>query len=92
MLPRAPSAVKRHEFVNVLKKAKAVFKLLPSAYYRTECENLDVSQLSRPPRCESGIALVLVRFEDFTAVNMKNGVFWDVTLCGSCKNRCFRGM
>jgi hypothetical protein len=22
---------------------------------------------------------------------MKNGVFWDVTLCGSCKNRHFGG-
>jgi hypothetical protein len=22
---------------------------------------------------------------------MKNGVFWDVTLCGSCKNPCFGG-
>jgi hypothetical protein len=28
-----------------------------------------------------------VRFEVFTAVTMKNGVFWVVTLCGSCKNR-----
>jgi hypothetical protein len=27
-----------------------------------------------------------VRFEVFTAVNMKNGVFWVVTPCGSCKN------
>jgi hypothetical protein len=25
-----------------------------------------------------------VRFDVFTAVTMKNGVFWDVTLCGSC--------
>jgi hypothetical protein len=32
-----------------------------------------------------------VRFEVFTAVTMKNGVFWDVTPCGSCKNRCFGG-
>jgi hypothetical protein len=30
-----------------------------------------------------------VRFEVFTAVTMKNGVFWDVTLCASCKNRRF---
>jgi hypothetical protein len=30
-----------------------------------------------------------VRFEVFTAVTMKNGVFWDVTPCGSCKNRRF---
>jgi hypothetical protein len=27
-----------------------------------------------------------VRFEVFTAVPMKNGVLWDVTPCGSCKN------
>jgi hypothetical protein len=32
-----------------------------------------------------------VRFEVFTAVTMKNGVFWDVTPYGSCKNRRFRG-
>jgi hypothetical protein len=30
-----------------------------------------------------------VRFEVFTAVTMKNDVFWDVTPCGSCKNRRF---
>jgi hypothetical protein len=32
-----------------------------------------------------------VRFEVFTAVTMKNGVFWVVTPCGSCKNRQFGG-
>jgi hypothetical protein len=32
-----------------------------------------------------------VRFEVFTAVTVKNGVFWDVTPCGSCKNRHFGG-
>jgi hypothetical protein len=31
-------------------------------------------------------ALEHLRFEVFTAVTMKNGVFWDVTPCGSCKN------
>jgi hypothetical protein len=30
-----------------------------------------------------------VRFEVFTAVTMKNDVFWDVTPCVSCKNRRF---
>jgi hypothetical protein len=30
-----------------------------------------------------------VRFEAFTAVTMKNGVFWDVKPCGSCKNLVF---
>jgi hypothetical protein len=32
-----------------------------------------------------------VRFEVFTAVTMKNGVFWDVTPRASCKNRRFGG-
>jgi hypothetical protein len=27
-------------------------------------------------------------FEVFTAVNMKSAAFWDVTLWGSCVNRC----
>jgi hypothetical protein len=31
------------------------------------------------------------RFDVFTAVTMKNCVFWDVTLCDSCKNRRFGG-
>jgi hypothetical protein len=30
-----------------------------------------------------------VRFEVFTAVTMKNAALWDVTPCGSCKNRRF---
>jgi hypothetical protein len=33
----------------------------------------------------------VVRFEVFTAVTMKNGVFCVVTPCGSCKNRRFGG-
>jgi hypothetical protein len=32
-----------------------------------------------------------VRFEVFMAVTIKNTVFWDVTQCGSCKNRHFGG-
>jgi hypothetical protein len=32
-----------------------------------------------------------VRFEVFTAVTTKNGVFWDVMPCGSCKDRLFGG-
>jgi hypothetical protein len=32
-----------------------------------------------------------VRFEVSTAVTMKNGVFWDLTPFGSCKNRGFGG-
>jgi hypothetical protein len=38
-----------------------------------------------------GLLAKRVRFEVFTAVTMKNGVFWDVTPCDSCKNRRFGG-
>jgi hypothetical protein len=31
--------------------------------------------------------LLSVRFEVFAAATIKNVVFWDVTLCDSCKNR-----
>jgi hypothetical protein len=34
----------------------------------------------------------VVRSEVFMAVTMKNGVFWDVTPCGSCKNQHFGGI
>jgi hypothetical protein len=33
--------------------------------------------------------LMLCKIKVFTDVNMKNVVFWDVTPCGSCKNRRF---
>jgi hypothetical protein len=33
-----------------------------------------------------------VRLEVFTAVTMKNVVFWDVTPCDSCKNRRYGGI
>jgi hypothetical protein len=41
--------------------------------------------------CSATVDFRLVRFEVFTAVTMKNGVFSDVTPCGSCKNRRFGG-
>jgi hypothetical protein len=33
----------------------------------------------------------LVKFEVFTAVTMKNAVFWDVAPCRYCVNRRFGG-
>jgi hypothetical protein len=35
---------------------------------------------------------LLLRFEVFMAVTMKNAVFWGTTPCGSCKNRHFGGL
>jgi hypothetical protein len=34
---------------------------------------------------------LMLWFEVFTAVTMKNVLFWDVIPCGSCKNRLFGG-
>jgi hypothetical protein len=34
---------------------------------------------------------ILVRSEVFTAVTMKNAVFWEMALCRSCVNRRFGG-
>jgi hypothetical protein len=34
---------------------------------------------------------LIIRFEVFTAVTMKNGALWDVMPCGSFKNRRFGG-
>jgi hypothetical protein len=41
--------------------------------------------------CDTTLQELNVRFEVFTAVNMKNGVFRDVTPCGFCKNGRFGG-
>jgi hypothetical protein len=37
------------------------------------------------------IKIKYVRFEFLMSVTMKNGVFYDVTLRGSCKNQRFGG-
>jgi hypothetical protein len=42
-------------------------------------------------RCNLTHAKNYVRFEVFTAVTMKSGVFWDITPCGSCNIRRFGG-
>jgi hypothetical protein len=52
------------------------------------------SKLRARPSRLSTISLNLVpvvRVQVFTAVNMKNAVFWDMTPCGSCKIRSFGG-
>jgi hypothetical protein len=42
-----------------------------------------------PHRKRRGNQCFCLRFDVITAVTMKNVVFWDVTPCGSCKNRRF---
>jgi hypothetical protein len=40
---------------------------------------------------QSSAGKYYVRIEVFTAVTMKNAISWEVTPCGSCKNRRFGG-
>jgi hypothetical protein len=35
---------------------------------------------------------LLCKICGFTAVTMKNAIFWDVSPRGSCKNQCFGGI
>jgi hypothetical protein len=56
-----------------------------SAYVSSYEENTVLQQIA-----EKQTALAL-RVEVFTAVTMKNAVFWDITPCGSCKNSRFGG-
>jgi hypothetical protein len=48
----------------------------------------NVPPVDKTNKCPK-IKFSAVRFEVFTAVTMKNGVFWDITPCDSCKNRRF---
>jgi hypothetical protein len=52
-----------------------------------------ISNLEEPKIAVTSINQTrVVRFEVFMAVTMTNGMFWDVTPCGACKNRRFGGM
>jgi hypothetical protein len=56
------------------------------------CKHQPVNMIRKlSPSTVSIVRHTVVGFEVFTAVIMKNAVFWDVTLCGSCKNRRFGG-
>jgi hypothetical protein len=54
--------------------------------------NIRIWKKKIPFKLEIYVRGDILRIEVFTAVTMKNGVFWDVTPCGSCKNRHFGGL
>jgi hypothetical protein len=67
------------------------FRLTLSIYF-SEVDILPRIDSSSKPSILSDNQNLSVRFEAFTAVTMKNVVFWDVALCRSCVNRRFGGM
>jgi hypothetical protein len=54
-------------------------------------EVMDCINLTQDNRIFKARNIPLVGFEVFTSVTMTNGVFWDVTPCGSCNNRRLEG-
>jgi hypothetical protein len=61
-------------------------------YLGTAVTNQNSIQEEIKRRPNSGSACYhCVRLEVFTGVTRQNGVFWDVTPCGSCKNQHFGG-
>jgi hypothetical protein len=49
-------------------------------------------QMTTEPRVRvrGTLCLLVLRLEN--CLNDEEGLFWDVTPCGSCKNRCFEGI
>jgi hypothetical protein len=68
-----------------LMKGKPVSAILTS----TQAQNARIT--SGYSLMTTEVKIGYVRFGAFTAVTMKNVVFWDVALCRSCVNRCFGG-
>jgi hypothetical protein len=67
------------------------FLILHSVIYSLRLETPSYVDYQWWNGCIGKAGSSFVKFEVFTAVTMKNGVFWDVTPCGSCKNRHFGG-
>jgi hypothetical protein len=50
------------------------------------------AKVHEPPGFSEKKAKQISKKGNYRQKFVKNGVFWDVTPCGSCKNRCFGGM
>jgi hypothetical protein len=72
-----------------LPNGQSLAALLTVSSYQLYSEVRDVSEHDTMQVLANNV--IPFRFEVFPAVTMKNNVFWDVTPCGSCKNRCFVG-
>jgi hypothetical protein len=76
------SAVKRVDFVN----DRMSYIILRGRWF-----HIVVLNVHTPTENKIADSFYYVGFEVFTAVTMKNAIFWDVMPCGSCENRRFGG-
>jgi hypothetical protein len=73
---------------DILKSQK---NLLLNMQYVSDVRQIEIHTALKSVYDPAPHEVYIVRFEVFTVVTMKNGVFWDVTPCSSCKNRRFGG-
>jgi hypothetical protein len=94
--------VEETPFVATLRSPITEGSVQPGLYTRTKKrvhKVVIVTRLIFPFNCRKNLLIyrkrwidtICVRFEVFPALTIKNGVFWDVTPHGSCKNRRFGG-
>jgi hypothetical protein len=92
---RFPQSIFRPKVHNCLEVSNLASRYLDGAsndiYVRCPQRSSDTLALTLKLFYALQTSINCVRFEVFTAVTMKTGVFWDVTPCGSCKNRRFGG-
>jgi hypothetical protein len=70
-------------------KARGRFGAVWKAQYKTDTVAVKIFPIQVRIKCSRHV--LYITFEVFTTVTMKNGIIWDVTPCGSCKNRRFGG-
>jgi hypothetical protein len=73
--------------VSSLPASSPVIYRSPVQRFRNHCPSAPGAKAPTPDNTTDDAG-----FEAFTAVTMKNAVFWDVAQCSSCVNRCFGGM
>jgi hypothetical protein len=76
-------------FLNII--IRKGFTLQKKNKFEVICDYILVYQRRRSVFCEVQTEFLNVRFEVFTAVTMKNAVFWDVAPFRSYMNRRFGG-
>jgi hypothetical protein len=87
--------VRSSELVHVCHSTRKSGMVYLGAYHQSVCQ-LSLVYPTKYIWPRAGIMVVLIKKLSLKNIKrskakLKNGVFWDVTPCGSCNNRRFRG-